>query len=108
MVLQSPTVPELVDSFGQPQKNWTTIGTYSLYLRPLSTKEAAVARQIKAEATHNATTRWLGNSVQINPTCRFVTVDGKRVFGIVQVLNVEERNRQYEMILMEIQQTGAL
>jgi SPP1 family predicted phage head-tail adaptor len=106
LTLQSPPVPgsETFDSFGQPVPNWTTVGTYWGYLRPLMGHEAVVAKQIKAEATHQLSTRYLGSSVAINPTYRWLL--GSRVFGIVQIINVEERNRSYEMLVREIQQSG--
>ena len=53
--------------------------------------EAYVARQVKAEATHSMTVRYLGAGVTLNPTDRWI-LDG-RPFGIVEVRNVEERNR---------------
>ena len=66
--------------------------------------EAYVARQVKAEATHSMTVRYLGAGVTLNPTDRWI-LDG-RPFGIVEVRNVEERNRRYEMTVKEIQVTG--
>lgn len=106
LTLQSPATTETFDSFGQPVPSWTTIGTFWGYLRPLMGQEAVVAKQIKAEATHKLTTRYLGSAVTVNPTYRWLL--GSRIFGIVEVINVEERNRGYEMTLREIQQTGSV
>jgi hypothetical protein len=50
------------------------------------------------------TMNWLGSSVSPNPTYQ-ILYNG-RVFGIIQVINVEERNIQYDIIAQEIQQTG--
>lgn len=103
VTLQAPAA-ETLDSFGQPIPSWTTIGTYSAQIRPLSGREAIVAKQVKAEATHAITMRYLGPTIAVNPTCQLLY--GSRVFGIVQVCNVEERDRWYEIIAQEVQQTG--
>jgi head-tail adaptor len=108
MTLMSPPLPgsETFDTFGQPTQNWTTIGTFSVFLRPLMGREAIVAKQVKAEATHMATCRYLGSGVAINPTWRWQL--GSRLFGILEIRNIEERNRSYEMTLQEIQQATSV
>ena len=102
--LYSPATTETFDTFSQPIPNPTLVGTYWGFLRPLSGREAIVAKQVKAEATHALTTRYLGSAVPINPTWWWQL--GTRRFGIASMQNVEERNRQYEFILVEIQQSG--
>lgn len=104
VTLQQPVTPQTFDSFGQPIVSYTTSGPYSAQIRPLSGREAIVAKQVKAEATHMITMRYLGPTVVLNPLTRIVY--GTRIFGVVQVLNVEERDRWYEIIAQEIQQTG--
>jgi head-tail adaptor len=104
--LQQPATTETFDTFGQPVASWTTVGTFWGFLRPATGREAIIAKQTKAEATHLLTTRYLGSGVAINPTYRWVL--GSRVFGIVEIRNIEERNRAYEMTLQEIQQTGSV
>jgi head-tail adaptor len=104
VTLQAPAASETFDSFSQPIQSWTTIGTFFAWIRPLMGREAVVAKQVKAEATHGITMNWLGSSVSPNPTYQ-ILYNG-RVFGIIQVINVEERNIQYDIIAQEIQQTG--
>lgn len=106
VTLMAPPAPgsETFDSFYQPIPSWTTVGTFSASIRPLNGREAIVAKQVKAEATHMITMRYLGPSITINPLNRIVY--GSRVFGVVQVINVEERDRWYEIVAQEIQQTG--
>lgn len=104
VTLQQLATPETFDTFGQPVRTWNTVGTYWAEVRPLQGHEAIVAKQIKAEASHLITMRYLGTSVTLNPTDQFLL--GSRVFGVVQVLNAEERNRRYEIIVREVQQTG--
>jgi SPP1 family predicted phage head-tail adaptor len=106
VTLQAPPAPgaEEFDTFGQPVPDWTTVGVFSAQVRPLSGREAVSARQIKAEATHAIVMRFLGPDVAVNPTCRLLY--GTRTFGIIQVVNAEERDRWYEIIAQEIQTTG--
>jgi len=105
VTLQNPG-PEAFDAFRQPVPAWTTVGTFSASVRPLAGREAIVAKQVKAEATHMITMRYLGPTVAIDPTSRLLY--GSRVFNVVQVTNVEERHRWYEVTVQEIQQGGAL
>lgn len=101
VTLQQLQTPETFDSFGQPLKAWTTVGTFWAEIRPLIGQEAYVARQMKAEATHMMTLRYLGGGVTLNPTMQFLY--GDRTFGIVEVRNVDERNWQYDLTVREIQ-----
>jgi hypothetical protein len=59
---------------------------------------------VKAEATHALTTRYLGSAIAINSTWYWML--GSRRFNIASIQNVEERNREYDYILIEIQQSG--
>lgn len=104
VTLQRLATPETFDSFGQPIQDWVPVGTYWAEVRPLAGQEAYVARQVKAEATHALALRWLGAAVTLRPTDQFLL--GDRAFGIVEVRNVEERNRRYELTVKEIQVTG--
>jgi SPP1 family predicted phage head-tail adaptor len=104
VTLQAPRVPPALDSYGQPVEAWDTLGTYWARIRPLSGREAQVALQTKAEATHAVTMRYLGRATPLNPTMQLVF--NGRVFGIVQVLNIEEYNWQYELVCQEIQVSG--
>lgn len=85
--------------YGQRQPNWQTVGTYWAQVRPLSGRELENARQIKAEVTHRITLRYQGPAAPLNPTQRFL-LEG-RVFNIVSVVNVDERNRQYDCLCTE-------
>lgn len=105
ITLTTPATPETFDTFGQPIKSYTAVGTYWAEVRPLAGHEAIVAKQVKAEATHAVSMRYLGLTV-INPLDRIQL--GSRVFGVVSVRNVEERNRRYELLVQEIQVQGAV
>ena len=112
LVLQNPTTPEAVDSFGQPVGGFTPVGAFSASIRPLDGREATVAKQIKAEASHVITMWYLGPTVSITPLSQFIYTDptlspsNPRTFGVVSVINIKERNWWYKIVAHEIQQTG--
>lgn len=100
VVLQSPNQIERFDSFGQPVADWITIGTYWAQIVPLRGLELQNARQIKARAEVKIIMRYPG--VNIGPEWR--AVYGSRVFGLVDVQNIEAANRRVECIAYEWQQ----
>ena len=65
-----------------------------------------IARQIKAEASHAISMRYLGPEVTLNPTDRLLL--GSRTFNLVSAVNVEERDRRYELVVQEIETTGTV
>ncbi len=79
---------------------------------PLRGREAVIAKQVYATATHMIRTRWLGSAVVLDPLDRWIRTDPVtaevRTFGILEVKNIETRDRQYEMICEEIQQIESL
>lgn len=101
VTLQQLPEAESLDSFGQPIRDYQDVGTYWGSIEPLSGREAEAAGQLRSEATHLLTVRYLGADVTPNPTDRWV-YDG-RTFGVVAIRNVEERNRRYEIDVREIQ-----
>jgi len=83
-------------------------GLFACELVPLRGREAVIAKQVYAEATHLIRTRWLGSQIYLTPLHRFVRTDPVtsevRTFGLLAVNNIETRNRGYEMVAQEIQQ----
>lgn len=101
--LQAPNQTEVFDSFGQPVVTWTTLGTYWAQVSPLTGHELVSARQVKAQASLKVRIRYQGQ-VSVSPENRLV-LNG-RTLGLIDVRNIEERNRVYEMTAYEIQQAG--
>ncbi len=106
--LQAPATPETFDSFGQPVPTYTVIGTFWGELVPLQGYEAVKAKHVYAEATHAVSMRWLGAAIDLNPLNRLIRTEGSstRIFGIINVNDVETRHRLYTLVVQEIQQTG--
>ena len=105
--LQKPQTPEQFDTFGQPVPNYNTVGTYWAEIVPLQGREAIIAKQVYATATHRIRLLWLGYNVDVDPVDRLVRTDpvtgDVRTFGVVAVNDVETRHRVYDMMAEEIQ-----
>ena len=105
VTLQQPAATETFDTFSQPVQAWVTIGTFSAAIRPLMGREAVAAKQIKAEATHIVEMRY-NPAFQMNPLDQLVYVKQgvTRTFGVIECLNVEEANIEYQITVTEILQ----
>lgn len=81
---------EASDSFGQLQPTWSDQWTAWARVRPLAGREAQVARQLRADATHAIDLR--GERI-IKPTGRFTWVDP---LGVTRTLNISEPPRDVD------------
>jgi SPP1 family predicted phage head-tail adaptor len=86
------------NSVGEPVESWATItgGTVWASLEPLTGREYQTAGVIAAEASHMVRIRYLAN---ITPKHRVLF--GSRVFDILGVRNIEERQRMTELFVRE-------
>ena len=92
-----------VDSFGQSYvASQTTLGPYWCQLTPLSGRSLEIARQLREDVTHKITLRYSG---QVYPTDN-LQIDG-RVFQVAAALNIDERNRTYELTCTEVPSQAA-
>lgn len=89
------------DSYNQPRLTWSDApspgATFRAEVRPLSGREAADAKQVSAEATHQVTMRHPG--FKITPKHR-VLFDGRK-FNIKSALNVGERDVEWRLLCQE-------
>lgn len=105
VTLQTPPDPAALvdqDTFGQvlntdPTK-WTTVGTYWAFVRPLNAREVGIATEERGDVTHEVKMRYVG---AINPKQQLI-FQGTRTLNIEQVLNVNERNKEYTLICKEV------
>lgn len=96
------TLSESQDSFGQKIPSWTTQGNYWAEVKNLSGREAVNAKQVKADTTHQVTMRYIGalfTTPGLLPSMRLLYKS--RVFNILWVNNVDERNREYQLLCQE-------
>lgn len=87
------------DRYGQLADTWADVGTYWAFVRTPTGREAIIAQQFKAELTHVVTMRYLG-SAPLGPNMRLAYKG--RIFNVLDVLNVDERNRQYDVHCQEV------
>lgn len=92
--IQKPTnaqnsLGETVPTFVDQDRVWAEV-------MPLSGRELLAARQTTGEVTHQVTIRWRDG---LTPTHRIRF--GTRIFEILSVINVEERNREMRVLCKE-------
>lgn len=93
-----------VDTFGQQQTTWSDASGLSAVpaeLEALAGRELQTAQAINAEVTHRITVRYhplLGNPVAV--AAMRINYTG-RIFNILASMNVDERNREIEILASE-------
>jgi SPP1 family predicted phage head-tail adaptor len=87
---------EAQDSFGEPDPTWSTFGTAWAAIAPLTGREAVTAQQIDAQIDHKVTIRYLAG---VAPKMRVKF--GSRIFNIISVANIDERNREIQLLVTE-------
>lgn len=85
------------DSHGQPIETWSTFATWQCEISPLRGREYFAAQQFAADTTHKLIGHWISG---VLPTMRIA--HGSRVFRIESVINAGERNRELELMCVEV------
>lgn len=75
---------------------WSSLDRAWAEVKPLSGTELYKARQATAEVTHQITMRWRAG---ITPALRIFF--NSRYFEILSAINVEERNRELQLLCKE-------
>lgn len=86
-----------VDDYGGATESWGTEATVSARIRPGRGQEFVLAQQVHAELSHEITIRYYSGVV---PQWRVYF--GSRIFEIVSVRDIEERNIRMELLCEEI------
>ena len=94
VTIQSYT--ESTDSFGGVTQSWFEYSKAFANIVPLSGTEKYVSKEKHATSTHQITIRYIAG---IYPNMRITHQD--RVFDIVSVINVGERNKMIQIIAEE-------
>ena len=87
------------DSFGEPTRTYTTLGTAWAQIVPLRPNERLLASQIDAQITHRIEIGWASEFAALSPKDR-VTYDG-RTFDIVGVVDPQDNNRELHLTVLE-------
>lgn len=80
---------ETKNGLGEPVHTWATQVTRWMRVEPMQGKELFEARQVNPKMSHKVTMRYDGTT-SVTPDDRLLW--GSRVFNIVDVQNVEERD----------------
>lgn len=94
VVIESRTLA--ADSYGGRTETWATFATVWASVEPLSGSEQWRAQQAQSSVSHKVTIRYL-SGVDAKMRVKF----GTRYLNIGSVRNVEERNRELELLCTE-------
>ena len=92
------------DSFGQPQRTWTTILVARASIEAVLAREMYQSAQFTGQITHTVTLRWPGAAVSIAPGMQVVY--GAHTYKIQTVENVLERNRVLKLMCLSLNDPG--
>ena len=88
---------ESQNAFGEATKNWTDYATVWAAVEPVKGREFWESQQINAEITTKVTMRYLAG---VKPKMRILY--DTRIFEIDSVINVDERNRELQLLVKEM------
>lgn len=94
-----------VDGFGevvQSDASWGTVATFPAFIRGLSAREAERASQMQVVADRSVSIRRPGIGAVGIPTTKDRFLWGARILNIVEVLNIDERNRELQILCLEM------
>lgn len=89
------------DAEGITEDNWVDTATVWAAIKPLHGRELLAAQAVQSETTGRIEMRYRPG---IKPSQR--AVFGGRIFEILAVLNIEERNRELRLLTKEVVQGG--
>lgn len=101
IVFQSKT--ESANSYGEVDIVWSDDFNCFAEIKPLRGNEYYNARQIQSNISHKVVIQYatLSNGDRIKPSnCRIV-FDDNRTFNIQSVINIGERNKELELMVVE-------
>ena len=91
---------ETQDATGSVIQTWELLGRRRMDVTALRGQEREIARQESAQVTHRARLRWDSSLADLHARDRIRSEH--RLFDIEYVNNVQERDRQFELMLREV------
>ncbi len=89
------------DTFGQPSQAGNVLGVFPVSIEPITGRESVIGnKQLRGDETHKVCMRWQGLDLIITPVMWFMY--GARRLNITETMNLEERNREYEILCTEV------
>jgi SPP1 family predicted phage head-tail adaptor len=90
---------ETQNQFGEPVQTWAEIKTVWGAVEPLRGAERQRANQTQADEDVRLVARYSSELATLNPKDRCVAVG--KVYDIKSVLNIDERNREFNVMARE-------
>jgi SPP1 family predicted phage head-tail adaptor len=87
---------ETQDADGSVIENWSAFATVQSSIEPISGREYFAAQTTQADMTHRINLRYVAG---VKPKMRVKF--GSRIFDILSVINVNERNRELQLMCRE-------
>jgi SPP1 family predicted phage head-tail adaptor len=91
-------VAETQDTDGSAIETWSTFAAVQASIEPISGREYFAAQSTQADVTHRISLRYLDGVI---PKMRVKY--GSRLFDILSAINVNERNRELQLMCRESQ-----
>ena len=88
---------QLADAYGSLVDTWGTHATWWASINPITGREYVSDGKVNSEVTTRIRGRYLNG---VSPIMRVKY--GTRIYSIVAVINIEERNREIELLCKEI------
>jgi head-tail adaptor len=90
------------DQWSGEAGGWQETFREFISLRPLTGREVVETQQIIGQVTHRAFLHWSETASGLHPKDRFrIEEPTPRTFDIVSVINIQERNREIELVCKE-------
>jgi SPP1 family predicted phage head-tail adaptor len=91
-------VSETQDSDSSVIETWSTFTAVQAWIEPISGREYFAAQTTQAEVTHRISLRYLDGAI-----AKMRVKHGSRIFDILSAVNVNERNRELQLMCRESQ-----
>ena len=89
------------DTFGAPSESWETFAQVWAEIKPIQGREFWAQQQVQSEITHQVTIRYLSGV-----TSKMRVLYGSRVMSISNVINVDEKNAEMQLMCTEGVKSG--
>lgn len=97
VILQSPAGSR--DAVGERTTTWTTVATVWGSINPISARDLIAAGQTQTEITHRVRVRYSSALAALDSSWRVMF--GSRIFVVLTVRNIEEGNKEFELLCSE-------
>ena len=89
-------VAEIQDSDGSVIETWSAFADVQASIEPISGREYFAAQITQADVTHRISLRFIAGIIT-----KMRVKHGSRIFDILSVINVNERNRELQLMCRE-------